>query len=81
MHSLLEIHVFDMECFSFLNRALEDPMAPVVFMASNRGISKIRGTNYKSPHGPQVDLLDCPLIISTTAYGEQEVKQILTIRL
>ncbi|KAF9364586.1 RuvB-like 2 [Mortierella sp. NVP85] len=75
-----EVHVLDMECFSFLNRALEDPMAPVVIMASNRGISRIRGTNYKSPHGLPVDLLDRLLIISTTAYTEQEVKQILTIR-
>ncbi|KAI8599297.1 RuvB-like 2 [Dissophora ornata] len=75
-----EVHVLDIECFSFLNRALEDPLAPVVIMASNRGISKIRGTSYKSPHGLPVDLLDRLLIISTTAYSEPEVKQILTIR-
>ncbi|KAF9163014.1 RuvB-like 2 [Mortierella sp. AD010] len=75
-----EVHVLDIECFSFLNRALEDPLAPVVIMASNRGISKIRGTSYKSPHGLPVDLLDRLLIISTTAYSESEVKQILTIR-
>ncbi|KAF9895969.1 RuvB-like 2, partial [Lobosporangium transversale] len=75
-----EVHVLDIECFSFLNRALEDPLAPVVIMASNRGISKIRGTNYKSPHGLPVDLLDRLLIISTTAYTEPEIKQILTIR-
>ncbi|KAF9097160.1 RuvB-like 2 [Mortierella sp. GBA35] len=75
-----EVHVLDIECFSFLNRALEDPLAPVVIMASNRGISKIRGTSYKSPHGLPVDLLDRLLIISTTAYTEPEIKQILTIR-
>ncbi|KAF9975347.1 RuvB-like 2 [Actinomortierella ambigua] len=75
-----EVHVLDIECFSFLNRALEDDMAPVVIMASNRGIARIRGTQYKSPHGLPVDLLDRLLIISTTAYSEEEVKQILTIR-
>ncbi|KAF8949890.1 RuvB-like 2 [Entomortierella lignicola] len=75
-----EVHVLDIECFSFLNRALEDPLAPVVIMASNRGISKIRGTSYKSPHGLPVDLLDRLLIISTTAYSEAEIKQILAIR-
>ncbi|KAF9341869.1 RuvB-like 2 [Linnemannia elongata] len=77
-----EVHVLDIECFSFLNRALEDPLAPVVIMASNRGISKIRGTSYKSPHGLPVDLLDRLLIISTTAYTEPEMtedaKDILT---
>ena len=33
---LLQVHMLDMECFSFLNRALEDDMAPVVIMATNR---------------------------------------------
>jgi len=49
-------------------------------MASNRGITRIRGTNYKSPHGIPIDLLDRLLIISTTPYSEEEIKQILTIR-
>ncbi|KAI9306136.1 RuvB-like 2 [Cunninghamella echinulata] len=75
-----EAHMLDIECFSFLNRALEDDMAPVVIMATNRGITKIRGTKYKSPHGIPVDLLDRLLIISTTAYDEKEINQILTIR-
>lgn len=72
--------MLDIECFSFLNRALEDEMAPVVIMASNRGVTKIRGTKYKSPHGIPVDLLDRMLIISTSAYEEKEIKHILTIR-
>ena len=37
--------MLDMECFSFLNRALEDDLAPVVVMATNRGITKIRYTD------------------------------------
>ena len=41
-----EAHMLDIECFSFLNRALEDEMAPVVVMATNRGITRIRGTRY-----------------------------------
>ena len=32
-----EVHMLDIECFSFLNRALEDDLAPVVVMATNRG--------------------------------------------
>lgn len=72
--------MLDIECFSFLNRALEDDMAPVVIMATNRGITNIRGTKYKSPHGIPVDLLDRLLIISTKPYEENEINQILTIR-
>ncbi|KAG1650011.1 RuvB-like 2 [Nymphon striatum] len=75
-----EVHMFDIECFSYLNRALESDMAPIVIMATNRGITKIRGTNYKSPHGIPIDLLDRLLIISTSPYDEKETNQILKIR-
>lgn len=126
--------MLDMECFSFLNRALESDMAPILVVATNRGITKIRcaepfelgqrgagcaglgrgrcrevgvvarsgdqssglegrkarvlhaprgallpwvcngatglvcgcrGTNYRSPHGIPIDLLDRLLIINT----------------
>lgn len=75
-----EVHMLDIECFSFLNRALESDMAPILIMATNRGITRIRGTQYQSPHGIPIDLLDRLLIISTTPYQEKEIKQILTIR-
>ena len=58
--------MLDIECFSYLNRALESDLAPVLVVATNRGITKIRGTNYKSPHGVPIELLDRLLIISTT---------------
>ena len=35
-----EVHMLDIECFSFLNRALETDMAPVLIMATNRGITR-----------------------------------------
>lgn len=75
-----EVHMLDIECFSFINRALEDEFAPIVMMATNKGISKTRGTNYKSPHGLPLDLLDRSIIIATSNYGEQEIKTILSIR-
>ncbi|XP_063715790.1 ruvB-like 2 [Symsagittifera roscoffensis] len=75
-----EVHMLDIECFSFLNRALESDMSPVLIMATNRGITKIRGTSYKSPHGIPIDLLDRLLIVATTPYSEAELKQILVIR-
>jgi RuvB-like protein 2 len=75
-----EVHMMDMECFSFLNRALESDMAPVLVIATNRGISKIRGTEYKSPHGLPLDLLDRLMIVSTVPYAHKEVHAILKVR-
>merc|ERR1712216_977586 len=75
-----EVHMLDIECFSFLNRALENDMAPVLVTATNRGITKIRGTDYESPHGIPIDLLDRMLIINTEPYTNEEVQRILTIR-
>jgi len=75
-----EVHMLDIECFSWLNRALESDLAPVLIIATNRGIAKIRGTDYKSPHGIPIDLLDRLMIISTKPYSEGEVRRILEIR-
>ena len=75
-----EVHMLDIECFSYINRALEDELAPILIMASNRGNTKIRGTNQRSPHGLPLDFLDRVVIVSTQAYGEDELRQILAIR-
>jgi RuvB-like protein 2 len=75
-----EVHMLDIECFSWLNRALESELAPVLIIATNRGFAKIRGTQYKSPHGIPIDLLDRLMIISTQPYEEAEVRRILEIR-
>merc|ERR1712060_351291 len=75
-----EVHMLDIECFSFLNRALEAETSPIVIMATNRSITNIRGTDYKSPHGIPLDLLDRMLIISTQPYSMREIRKILDIR-
>merc|ERR1711912_123670 len=75
-----EVHMLDIECFSFLNRALETDLAPVLVVATNRGVTKIRGTEYESPHGIPIDLLDRLMIISTNPYSQKELAQILNIR-
>ncbi len=75
-----EIHMLDIEAFSFLNRALESELAPIVIMASNRGLTKIRGTDIVSPHGMPLDLLDRLLIIPTYPYSAEEVREIIKIR-
>ena len=75
-----EIHMLDIECFSWINRALESELAPIVIMASNRGNTRIRGTNYRSPHGLPLDFLDRVVIVSTHPYDVDEIRQILSIR-
>lgn len=75
-----EVHMLDIECFSFLNRALENELSPLVIMASNRGMARIRGTKFRSPHGLPVDLLDRVLIVSTQPYSADEIQEIIKIR-
>lgn len=75
-----EVHMLDIECFTYLNRALESSLAPIVVFATNRGICKIRGTDISSPHGMPVDLLDRLVIIRTLPYTPQEMVRILAIR-
>merc|ERR1711965_606140 len=75
-----EVHMLDIECFTFLNRALESTLAPIVVLATNRGMCTIRGTDIVAPHGIPVDLLDRLVIIRTLPYAPQEVVQILAIR-
>eukprot|EP00946_MAST-07B_sp_MAST-7B-sp1_P005250 g5250.t1 len=75
-----EVHMLDIECFTYLNRALESTLAPIVVFATNRGICTVRGTEILSPHGVPVDLLDRMLIIRTMPYSTEEMVQILSIR-
>merc|ERR1711934_333902 len=75
-----EVHMLDIECFTYLNRALESNLAPIVVLATNRGICEIRGTDMKSAHGIPVDLLDRLLIIRLLPYSLDEMVQILAIR-
>ncbi|MEM0283439.1 MAG: RuvB-like helicase [Sulfolobales archaeon] len=75
-----DAHMLDIEVFSFLSRAMESEMAPIIIMATNRGITRIRGTDQESPHGMPLDLLDRLLIIPTHPYTRDEIREILKIR-
>ena len=59
---------------------MKTDLAPIIIFASNRGITKIRGTDLVSPHGMPLDLLDRLLIINTRPYTEEEIREILKIR-
>lgn len=71
-----QVHMLDVECFTYLNRALESPLSPVVVVATNRGVCTIRGTDVMSSHGVPVDLLDRMLIVRTQQYSEEEIKEV-----
>jgi RuvB-like protein 1 (pontin 52) len=75
-----EVHMLDIECFTYLNRALESTLSPIIVFATNRGICTIRGTDIISPHGMPVDLLDRLVIIRTMPYTVDEIVQITGIR-
>lgn len=75
-----EVHLLDLECFAFLNRALESNLAPIVIFASNRGITQVTSTDMKAPHGIPVDLLDRCLIVRTVPYSDEEMAVIVQIR-
>ena len=75
-----EVHMLDIECFTYLNRALESSLSPIVVFATNRGVCTIRGTEVLAPHGIPTDLLDRLLIIHTDPYIVQEMGSIITLR-
>jgi RuvB-like protein 1 (pontin 52) len=86
-----EVHMLDMECFTYLNRALESTISPHVILATNRGSCVIRGTEYDggigsesqgivSPHGIPIDLLDRCMIVRTLPYDRNEIKEVIKLR-
>jgi len=75
-----EVHMLDIECFTYLNRSLESTLSPIVVFATNRGVCQIRGTDIMAPHGIPVDLLDRMVIVRTMPYCREEMMQIISIR-
>merc|ERR1712078_213551 len=75
-----EVHMLDLDCFTYLNRALESTLSPIIIFATNRGICTIKGTEIVSPHGMPVDLLDRLVIIRTLPCSVDEISQVVTIR-
>ncbi|OCL07670.1 TIP49-domain-containing protein, partial [Glonium stellatum] len=77
-----EVHMLDLEAFTYLNRALESPLSPLVILASNRGLTHIRGGSSlpRSAHGLPPDLLARLLIIPTHPYAPAEIRSIIRTR-
>lgn len=81
--------MLDIECFTYLNKALESTISPYVILATNRGLATIRGTENDSltpgegmvsPHGMPIDLLDRCMIVRTLPYARDEILTILGLR-
>lgn len=76
-----EVHMLDIECFTYLNSLLESPMAPTVVFATNRGKTLVRGTtDVIAPHGIPIDLLDRCLIVKTDIYDSIQIAKVLQLR-
>lgn len=76
-----EAHMLDLECWAFLNRAVESSIAPVVILATNRGKCRVRGAeDIESSHGIPQDMLDRLLIIRTDPYKREEMQSIIALR-
>lgn len=73
-------HLLDLEAFSFLGRAIEGELVPIIILATNRGVTTIRGTDVKSPMGFPLDLIDRSVIIGTEEYDADSIREILRIR-
>lgn len=75
--------MLDLEAFTYLTRALESTISPIVILASNRGLAPIRGADVSLPpaaHGIPPDLLARLLIIPTFPYQPDEIKAIVRSR-
>ncbi len=74
------LFIDDAHMLDILTKALESELAPILILATNRGVTKIRGTDIESPHGIPLDLLDRLLIIPTRLYNAEEIREIVKIR-
>ncbi|KAG8429819.1 hypothetical protein GDO86_019135 [Hymenochirus boettgeri] len=71
----LDVATHDPRMLTYLHRALESSLAPIVIFATTVGHRRC-----VSPHGIPLDLLDRVMIIRTMLYTPQEMKQIIKIR-
>ncbi|KAF8731072.1 hypothetical protein AX14_005239 [Amanita brunnescens Koide BX004] len=76
-----EVHMLDIECFTYLNSLLESSMAPTVILATNRGNSLVRGTtDIVSSHGVPRDLLDRCMIVKTDTHSREQISKVVQLR-
>ncbi len=73
--------MLDLESFTYLTRALESPLSPIVILASNRGLTSVYNSpNLVSAHGIPPDILPRLLIVPTHPYTSPEIRRIIQTR-
>uniref|UniRef100_A0AC34RIE0 RuvB-like helicase n=1 Tax=Panagrolaimus sp. JU765 TaxID=591449 RepID=A0AC34RIE0_9BILA len=75
-----EVHMLDMECFTFLHRALESTVSPIIIFATNRGMTPLRNSDEVVALGMPPDILDRVLTVFLRCYNDKEIKSIVSIR-
>ncbi|EYC44477.1 hypothetical protein Y032_0460g1862 [Ancylostoma ceylanicum] len=75
-----EAHLLDLECFSFLNRAMESDLSPLLIMATNKEKGVVRGTDVVANYCLPPDLVDRLIGIATKPYTSEEIGRILSLR-
>ncbi|EEP80278.1 hypothetical protein UREG_05120 [Uncinocarpus reesii 1704] len=77
-----EVHMLDIECFTYLNRALESTISPIVILASNRGHTVVRGTgDIVAAHGiPPRPPRPASFIIPNPSVQPDEIKPSFRLR-
>ena len=53
-----EANILDIECYTYLNKALESPLATIIILVINRGIYTIRVTDIKSLNYIPINLFE-----------------------
>ncbi|ADM12259.1 TIP49-like DNA helicase [Encephalitozoon intestinalis ATCC 50506] len=77
-----EVHMLDIECFTFLHKVIESPLSPTIVFASNRGMAPIKGSGgLLGPFGITKDLLDRVVIISVKSNSSESNRKIIEMRL
>jgi RuvB-like protein 1 len=77
-----EVHMLDVECFTFLHKAIESPLSPTIILASNRGMAPIKGTHGEiGPFGMTRDLLDRVVVINVRENDRGSKEEIIRRRL
>ncbi|KAK6024354.1 oxidoreductase, zinc-binding dehydrogenase family protein [Ostertagia ostertagi] len=75
-----EAHLLDLECFSFLNRAMESDLSPLLIMATNKERGLVRGTDVMANYCLPPDIVDRLIGIPTKPYTPDEIGRILSLR-
>ncbi|TBU16989.1 DNA helicase TIP49 [Ordospora colligata] len=77
-----EVHMLDIECFTFLHKVLESPLSPTIIFASNKGDELIRGSDgVAGCFGITKDLLDRVVVINISGNDAESNKEILRMRM